>query len=136
MRPVGSKGDYPHDEGRHLIVVVKEFVYADEAGTHENATYCLVAGYRASPRQWKKFKEEWQVALKDAGVSVFHANVFFNRTINKDPEENAYLRWSAAKAEKFLQQLLDIIHKRQIHPVGCALHIPAFRALRMANNAD
>ena len=116
MRLAGSRGEFPYDEGKHLIVIVEEFFYGDDAGTHSTAAYCLVGGYRASPRQWKKFRKEWQEALDDAGVAEFHANVFFNRTVNKNPQENPYLKWSEAKATAFRRCLLDIIHKRDIRP--------------------
>jgi hypothetical protein len=125
----GSRGEFPYDEGKHLIVVLDEFFYGDDAGTHTTAAYCLVGGYKASPRQWKKFREEWQDALKRAGVPEFHANVFFNRKVNRDPRENPYLKWSDAKAIEFRRDLLDIIHKRAIHPLGCAVSVPAFKAL-------
>jgi hypothetical protein len=91
--------------------------------------YCIMAGYRASPRQWKKFDDEWRATLKNAVVREFHANVFFNRRINRDPQENPYLRWTDDKAATFLGTLLDTIAKRQLHPIGCAVDVPAFHAL-------
>ena len=119
---LGSRGRYPYHEGKHLIVALTEqFVYADESGTHVGAKHCLLGGYRASPRQWKKFDTDWQAILKGEGIDVFHSNVFFNRKVIKNPQENPYLKWSDNRADNFLSGLLDVIVMRVVYPVGTSV---------------
>ena len=124
----GSKGTFPYHEGKHLIVALRQFVYVDESGTHDGSTRCLVAGYRGSPGQWKIFNKEWRAVLRRYGLPDFHSKVFFNRKIIPNPKKNPYLRWSDDKATDFLGELLMVIRHRRIHPVGCAVDIPAFEA--------
>jgi len=61
-----------YHEGRHFIVAIEHFVYADESGT-QNSAYCIVAGYIGSPSQWSRFEKAWQQTLKGFSVTEFHA---------------------------------------------------------------
>lgn len=122
----GSKSRFPYHEGHHLIVALRQFVYADESGIHEGAKVCLIAGYRGSPSQWARFDKDWRVALAKHGVKEFHSNIFFNRKVIKSPEKNPYLKWSDAKARQYLGELLMAIRKRRIRPVGCAVVVRDF----------
>ena len=128
MRLSGSKGEYPYHEGKHLIVATREFVWTDESGTHSGSAWCLVAGYRASPGQWKRFDSEWQAVLGQYGVGAFHSNQYFNRKQIKDPKRNPYLNWPDKKAASYFGDLLGVIKGRKIYPVGCAVEVPAFEA--------
>lgn len=124
---MGSKGTYPDDEGRHLIVALRELVWTDESGTHSGSAWCLIAGYRASPRQWKRLEADWRAVLNLYGVrSGFHSNEFFNREVITDPKRNPYHNWSEKKAGSYFRDLLDVVAKREIYPVGCAVDVRAF----------
>ena len=125
---IGSKRPHPLREGRYLIVVAREFVYADESGTHgENV--CLIGGYRGSPGQWKALRKEWNAILTRYQVKAFHANVFFHRRTNQNRKENPYIKWSDDKAKRFLGELVKVVRKRSVYPVGCAIHMSAWNAL-------
>ncbi len=124
----GGSGAYPYHEGHHLIVALHEFIYTDESGTHSGSVYCIVAGYRGSPRQWKKFSQEWRMVLTQFNIDAFHSNVFVNRKKITNPDKNPYLRWSDKKAQDFHEALLDVFRKRRLYPVGTSVDVHAFRA--------
>lgn len=107
-------------------MALKQFVLADESGTHEGSIYCIVGGYRGSPGQWDIFKRNWQAVLRKYGVAEFHSNVFFNRKRITDPDKNPYLKWSDQKADEYLNELLKVISGRRIYPVGCAVNVRDF----------
>lgn len=107
-------------------MALREFVYIDESGIHEGVSFCLVAGYRASPRQWERFNKDWRAILSRYGIKeAFHSKVFFNRQIDKD---SPYRLWTDEKANAFLDELLLIVDKYKLRPVGCAVDVKAFEA--------
>jgi len=111
-------------------VALSERVYTDESGIHDGAKLCIVAGYRGSPSQWKRFNREWSLILNKPQYKIrdgFHSNVFFNR--EKIHKHNPYRNWSDNKASKFLGELLGVIRSHKITPVGCALVVKDFKAL-------
>jgi len=110
-------------------VALTEFVFSDESGTHGGSWYCIVGGYRAKPRQWKMFKNEWDGILKSEGIEEFHSNVFFNRKVITNPAKNPYWGWSEKRAAHFLNALLDAIQKRQLDAVGSGLDVLSFNRL-------
>lgn len=128
MVVTGSRGPYPYDEGRHLIVALNRYIYADESGTHGTGPFCLIAGYRASPGQWGVFKRDWKTVLNkpEYRIKEFHSSVFFARADIQDKKRNPYLGWSDKKADRFIGELVMIIRHRNIYPVGCAVEIRDF----------
>jgi hypothetical protein len=109
-------------------VALKQFVLADESGTHDGSAYCIVAGYRGSPGQWDKFNKSWRAILQEYGVPVFHSKVFFNRKRITNPKKNPYFKWSDGKANEFLGKLLGVISKQRIYPVGCSVSVHDFES--------
>lgn len=125
---MGSRSAYPDDEGRHLIVALRELVWTDESGTHSGSAWCVIAGHRASPRQWKRFDADWRAVLNLYGVSVFHSKEYFNRKVIADPKRNPYLNWSEKRATSYFGDLLEVVRKHKIYPVGCAVDVRAFES--------
>jgi Protein of unknown function (DUF3800) len=109
-------------------MALKQFVYADESGTHDGSAYCLVAGFRGSPGQWDKFNKDWRAVLLNHRVPEFHSKIFYHRKVIKDSSKNPYINWPDAKADQFLGQLLKAITARGIHPVGCAVNVADFES--------
>jgi hypothetical protein len=109
-------------------VALRELVWTDESGTHSGSAWCLVAGYRASPGQWKRFDAEWWAVLNRYGVEAFHSKQYFNRKKITDPKRNPYLNWPDKKAASYFGDLLGVINGRKIYPVGCAVDVRAFEA--------
>jgi transcriptional regulator with XRE-family HTH domain len=48
-------------------------VYGDESGTHDASPFMLLSGFVASEEQWQAFDARWGDALKQVGLSHFHA---------------------------------------------------------------
>jgi hypothetical protein len=122
------KGACPDDGGKHLVMALREQVWVDESGTHPGSAWCVIAGHRASPRQWKRFDADWRAVLNLYGVSAFHSNEYFNRTVIADPKRNPYLTWSEKRASSYLGDLLDVVRRHRIYPVGCAVDVHAFES--------
>lgn len=128
MRLIGGTGDYPLDEGKHLIVVAEWWAYGDESGIQEGSEYCCVLGYVGSPRQWKLFRRDWRSVL--GAVPEFHAIDFFQRA-SWQSEDSPYHDWSEKKARRFLNGLLGVIDRYDIRPIGFAYKIADFMALNL-----
>lgn len=124
MYPVGSRGDYPFDEGKHLVVVVEWWAYGDESGLGEK--YCCVFGYVASPRQWRMLTREWRSVLRD--VPEFHAKEFFQKA-SWQSSTSPYHGWTMKKARRYLNGLLRTIDGHDIRPIGFAYDTADFMAL-------
>ena len=120
-----SKGDYPLDEGKHLIVAVEWTAYADESGTHEGSEYVSVLGYVASPSQWKKFRKDWRGITQG---NEFHGKEFFNPAAWRS-SDSPYNGWTTRKAEKFIDRLVNTINRYRLCPVGFAYKTKDFLAL-------
>lgn len=108
------------------MTIADWWAYGDETGTHEESQFCAVLGYVGSPRQWKLFRRDWRrIVGKD---QEFHAQKFFQRESWRS-SKSPYHNWSDKKARDFLNQLLDIIHRQQIVPIGFAYDVADFKAL-------
>lgn len=111
---------YPRGSWEKHFVMLQAFF--DESGIHNQAQFCVVAGYVGSARHWKRFEELWgPYAKKEA----FHAKRFFQR----DPQDNRvspYNEWNDAKAEAYYKQLLDAIASVNIYPVGGIVDVAEF----------
>lgn len=121
----GAGGEYPFDRGKHLIVAVALRAYADESGTHNDPSYCIVAGWIGNPRRWRVFQEEWNDVIHNAGIEEFHSKVFFSRKV-EDAKTNPYHDWSDERALGFISALAGAISKRLLYPVGMAVNVKAF----------
>jgi hypothetical protein len=47
--------------------------YVDESGIHQGSLVVVMAGYFAVLEEWERFEVDWNEALRQAGVSTFHA---------------------------------------------------------------
>jgi hypothetical protein len=122
----GSRGKYPYDEGRHLLVIIDLYAYGDESGLQDRPPYCLLAGYIASPNQWRLFNHDWQEILKAYGVPLFHAKEFF--PFQARSHNPVYKGWQTEKAKTFVFSLGEAINNHAIHPLGCAIDVKAFES--------
>ncbi len=122
VRP--SKGRYPDDRGRHLIVVLERWAFGDESGD-QNTPYCAVTGFVASPRQWHLLKGKWHKTLVRYHVPVFHAEEFFQRS-NWESASSPYGGWTPEHADAFIDDLLYVVRERVITPVGGLVNVADF----------
>jgi hypothetical protein len=96
----------------------------DESGIHEGAKACVVAGFLATVRQWKRFEELW----RPHSNPPFHAKHFFRRAPNGQ-RVGPYAGWSDARANGYFERLLHAIDVPKLMPLGSVLDVGAFRAL-------
>lgn len=109
--------------------MIEHFAYADESYATEGAAHCVVAGYVASPRQWKRVKSDWQKVLDRYSVPEFHAKDFFARKNKQESEHSPYRNWSDKKANQFLDELIGILApRRALYPIGGAVNVSTFNS--------
>ena len=101
-----SKSECPHNEGKHLTMVLELQAWADESGGIDHPS-CTFAGFIASPRQWKIFRAAWREVLERANVPAFHSTYFFSRE-SWQSSESPYHNWTEKKALKFQRELTDV----------------------------
>src|SRR5579864_4196680 len=103
--------------------------YIDESGIHtNNCEFCCVCGYFGRDTAWEHFEAAWRKTLDRYKIEAFQAERFWKR----DPTGNRmkpYQDWDDAKAQKFEDQLLDIVVNNRIFPIGAGMAKSAWDAL-------
>jgi hypothetical protein len=91
----------------------------DESGIHEGAKICTVAGYYGTQAAWGKVEREWRKVLADHNLEPcgFHAKEFWARTPDGQ-RVPPYDGWDDAKAEKYIDRLVQVIQRNRIFPFG------------------
>jgi hypothetical protein len=100
--------------------------FLDEAGIHDQARVCVIAGYFGGHGKWKKFRADWKAVLRDFGVPMeeFHAKDIFPKP--KDFFHPKLGQWGG-DIEPFREAVADVIasHKH-IHPVSIGIVVDDF----------
>ena len=60
---------FPNSARPRMVITV----YGDESGTHDASPFMLLSGFVAAEGQWHAFDVDWREALKEVGLSHFHA---------------------------------------------------------------
>jgi hypothetical protein len=63
----------------HMVITV----YGDESGTHDASPFMLLSGFVASEGQWHAFDTGWRDALKQIGLSHFHATDHWGTSVGE-----------------------------------------------------
>jgi len=110
-------------------MVLEFHAYADESGGIDHPC-CTVAGFIASPRQWKLFKAGWTDVLKRAHVCAFHATDFFSRA-SWQSSESPYHGWSEEKASRFQRELIDVFLRqhKNLHRANGAVDVNDYKQM-------
>ena len=111
---------YPRGSWNKCFVMLQAFI--DESGIHDQAPFCVVAGYMGGARHWKRFEELWGPNSK---IQDFHAKRFFAR----DPRGNRvppFKEWDNARAEAYYNELLHAITSVNIYPIGGIVDVAEF----------
>ena len=105
--------------------------YLDESGihggsnTHPEAPVCVVAGYFAKAREWRKFEKNWNKVLHSHLVPLheFHAKELFNK-------RGFFHRWSRQTHERFVTDILDTIFSPgyKLYPVSSGIIVADFES--------
>jgi hypothetical protein len=94
--------------------------YIDEAGIHEGAKICCVAGYFGGVNQWKRFERQWKRIIDREGIEEFHAKQFWGKDKNGN-RVGPYKRWDDRRAAKFQNDLVEVIRGCRIFPFSAAV---------------
>lgn len=119
---------YPRGDSKRVFVMVKcaSFLesYMDDAGSHNGAPVCVIAGYFGGHRRWEPFHNAWKQVLAKYGTKEFHAYKFWRRD-DKRQRVGEYKSWSDQKADAYIDELLTIIEENtRIFPLRLAFKIP------------
>ncbi len=99
-------------------------VFADESFTNKVETLC---GFVATTDYWEKFERKWNSVLWDFRADYFHFREFSNPHLYSTPG-NAYYGWTAAKRDRFLNELTIVLSEEAV-AVGGVLDFVKFRSL-------
>jgi hypothetical protein len=112
------------DESQVIIGAMKVWGYFDASGHHDSldgqgnpSPAVTVAGYLATPKQWKQFDKEWKERLDKDNLPYFHMTDFVaqGRLFKKRDE------WPKERRDNLIQDLIQIIHGNVIYGIGMAL---------------
>lgn len=103
--------------------------YMDESGIHDGAHVCVIAGYWGKVKQWKPFEKRWREILRHADeptLKEFHSTEFWNAEGHR---KGVFTRWSDAKADKFIDDLVTCIVETKIFPTSSVLVVDEWKKL-------
>lgn len=105
------------------VVAMDLIAYLDESGIHSGSNYCALAGFIASPRQWRLFDAAWKKALSVApSLPPFHAGDFFGRS-------GAFRTLTGPIRETIILGLCDAITRHRLFPFGIIVDCKVFHGL-------
>jgi hypothetical protein len=95
--------------------------YLDEAGVHDDAAICVIAGFFGGPGQWKKVRAGWLRTLDKFSVPLdqFHAKEAVKR-------RKSFANWNDATHEAFLLELSATIVRFKVYPISFGIVISDF----------
>lgn len=97
--------------------------FIDESGIHSGSSHCALAGFIASPRQWRLFDVAWKKALSVApDLPPFHAGDFFGRSGPFRPLPDA-------TRKALILGLCDAVTNHRLNPFGIIVDCEVFRRL-------
>jgi len=103
--------------------------YMDESGIHDGAHVCVIAGYWGSVKKWGRFERRWPEILREADeptLKEFHSTEFWNASGKR---HGVFAKWSDAKSDKFIDDLIACIVDTKIFPTSCVLVVDEWKKL-------
>lgn len=107
--------------------------YADESGIHDvtgnlpGAEVAVVSGYVARQEQWDVFTPAWSAVLDRYGVEAFHmADLNREQRCEREDCTSPYHRWSAARVDAFVHELIPIARENTLFSVAAAVDVRAY----------
>ena len=98
--------------------------YLDESGIN-NMPYCLVAGYVASDRQWRRLTKALECVHAEFDAPVFHAKRFFPLKAF----EHDYPGWTMEKRRDYAERLVKTITSHRVRRINQGIEVAAFEKL-------
>lgn len=105
--------------------------YMDESGIHDGAHVCVIAGYWGSKKNWIRFEKRWREILNAANeppLKEFHSTDFWHED---DSRKGVFAKWSDAKADKFIHDLITCIVDAKIIPTDATLVVSEWNKLNL-----
>jgi hypothetical protein len=93
--------------------------YFDESGTHHGSEAVAVAGYLSTSEGWLAFRAEWEAALANFNIPMFHMTDFAL-------SQQQFKGWPEPKRRECFARLLEIINRNVIGSVGMVIPTRAF----------
>lgn len=95
--------------------------YLDESGVHDDAPFCVVAGYFANQSQWRRLGRHWKRTLRkfDVPLKEFHAKDAVNKA-------GFFLGWNWREHSRFFDDLVSGVNRSRIHPVAAGIVVNDF----------
>ncbi len=128
-----TRGDYPYDRGKHVIVIVELESFVDESGIEPDQGYCVMAGYVTDAHNWPRFRDEWDAEIDRWGFTEFKAKDFFTfgRGHRYRSGEYGEKKWRRIdeRADGHLDRLLTIIEGHNVLATGLAVSWDTVRSL-------
>jgi len=109
---------YPNDGHQKVFAMLR--VFLDDSGSHTNSKLCAVAGYFGGTLSWYCFERMWNKVLRRARIREFHAKDFWGRTETGE-KVGPFKGWSDEKSEGLLNDLLSVIRRARVYPVGAGM---------------
>lgn len=115
---------HPRDGHQKLFAMIE--AYLDESGIHSGASICVIAGYFAHAREWKKFEGDWRKVLSGQLVPMekFHAKDLFKKT-------GFFHQWGKRTHEMFVNEILDTILRYKVFPVSSGILVEDFNSFSL-----
>jgi len=101
--------------------VASYIAYFDESGTHDGSEAVAVAGYVSTADRWVDFAAEWQAALNDDSLDLFHMS---DLSVGAPPFD----KWTTVRRRQRFQRYLRIIERHALASVGIVIPRKAFDA--------
>jgi hypothetical protein len=122
-RAVGELSRQVHPGNGHLRLLAMIDAYLDESGIHKGASMCVIAGYFAEPREWKKFESDWRSLLSAHLVKMpdFHAMDLFKK-------RGAFHGWGEKSYRRFVGEVLDTILRYKVFPISAGIIVDDFNS--------
>ena len=99
--------------------------YLDESRMEDTKAYPVVGGYLGTVEGWLALTAAWKDALRDEGISHFHAKDLWS---NDEPFDDT-ARWTFDAKVALVDRLIDIIHRSVICSVVTAIDNSAYLAV-------
>jgi hypothetical protein len=95
--------------------------YLDESGIHDDAPFCVIAGYYGNHSRWRTFRKSWHRTLRrfDVPLGEFHAKDAVNKA-------GFFVNWDRRTHTAFFESLVSDINQSRIKPVAAGIVVNDF----------
>src|SRR5277367_4288069 len=85
--------------------------YFDASGAPNQGLILVVAGFVSFEPRWHKLEGQWNDALTEEHVSLFHMHEFIFGKQRKGDKKNEFAGWDRSRRKAFITKLVKIVAK-------------------------